>query len=118
MLEYGGGGSTLFFGPRVKQLYTVESVKQFVERINGELQEKGIDNVQVAHAAPDGYYKDSGEVITGLHGHKRVREMAKCDVVPESSLERVLEDARRTPGDQASEPAAVSCETRLQKVQG
>lgn len=87
MLEYGGGGSTLFFGPRVKQLYTVESVKQFVERINGELQEKGIDNVQVAHAAPDGYYKDSGEVITGLHGHKRVREMAKCDVVPESSLE-------------------------------
>lgn len=43
--------------------------------------------MQAAHAAPDGYYKDSGEVITGLHGHKRVREMAKCDVVPESSLE-------------------------------
>lgn len=40
MLEYGGGGSTLFFGPRVKQLYTVESVKQFVERINGELRSR------------------------------------------------------------------------------
>ena len=59
MLEYGGGGSTMFFRERVKQLYTVESVQEFVDRLEAKLKVAGATNVQIEQG-PGGPAGDFG----------------------------------------------------------
>ena len=86
MLEYGGGGSTMFFRERVKQLYTVESVQEFVDRLEAKLKVAGATNVQIAHRAPNGFYQKQGKPVPDLSRHRLAQEMARADVVNRESL--------------------------------
>jgi len=89
MLEYGGGGSTLFFSQYVKFLYTVESVGEFYHRLTENLVEKGIKNVQVIHRPPNGAFKVAPP---SLERHKYIKEMKKCDVVNKISMKFWMEN--------------------------
>jgi len=84
MLEYGGGGSTLFFSQYVKYLYTVESVGEFYHRLKEQLVSQGIGNVQVVHKPPNGAFQVPP---ASLEKHKYISEMKKCDVVNKASLD-------------------------------
>jgi len=87
MLEYGGGGSTLFFSQLVKQLYTVESVGEFVQRIKSQSSDMGLRNIEVFHRAPNGYHLAKGEAVPDLSQHKMHSEMVQADVVNRESFE-------------------------------
>ena len=89
MLEYGGGGSTLFFSQYVKFLYTVESVGEFYQRLTENLFEKGIKNVQVLHRPPNGALNGTP---ASLEGHKYIQEMRMCDIVNKISMKFWLEN--------------------------
>lgn len=89
MLEYGGGGSTLFFSQYVKFLYTVESVGEFYHRLTDNLFEKGIKNVHVSHRPPNGALKVTP---ASLESHKYIQEMKKCDVVNKISINFWMEN--------------------------
>jgi predicted O-methyltransferase YrrM len=57
VLEYGCGGSTLFFASQCAEVVSVEHSVEWAGRLRALLQEKGIGNVQLAcippeHAAP------------------------------------------------------------------
>jgi hypothetical protein len=84
MLEYGGGGSTLFFSQYVKYLYTVESVEEFYHRLQKNLVDQGIQNVQVILKPPNGFFKDAP---ASLEKHEHISEMRRCDLVNKNSLE-------------------------------
>ena len=53
MLEYGGGGSTIFFSQYVGKLYTVENDAAFVSDLNLKLIQHNRTNVKVRHVLPD-----------------------------------------------------------------
>lgn len=47
VVEFGGGGSTLFFSSRVAHVLCIESNPEWAARIKTELERKGITNVDV-----------------------------------------------------------------------
>mmetsp|Transcript_25523 Transcript_25523/g.32143 ORF Transcript_25523/g.32143 Transcript_25523/m.32143 type:complete len:264 (-) Transcript_25523:107-898(-) len=53
MFEYGSGGSTHYFAPHCKKLYSAEHTPAWSDKVAKSLAEKGIDNVEMLSAAPD-----------------------------------------------------------------
>jgi predicted O-methyltransferase YrrM len=52
-LEYGSGGSTIWFAKRISNLTSVEHDLSWFEKVKGWLADKGITNVTYIHAAID-----------------------------------------------------------------
>lgn len=49
VFEYGGGGSTLFFARRVRQVTTVENSAEWIERVGAKLRRENLSNVKFLH---------------------------------------------------------------------
>ena len=52
MLEWGSGGSTLFFSNYVKKLYSIEHAESFYYKVKEDLQDANIQNVELVHVPP------------------------------------------------------------------
>lgn len=53
MLEWGSGGSTIFYSPNVKSYHAVEHNKNWADLVRSTCNERGLDNVHVHHVAAD-----------------------------------------------------------------
>lgn len=76
-LEFGAGGTTSFFAPRVEHLYSVEGFDHWHEPLVKRLAEQGIDNVSLTLASADelGYESDA---------HRDAYVNAHPELAPES----------------------------------
>jgi len=53
VLEFGGGGSTLFFANRVNSVLTIEGDQGWIEQLNSNIKKFGINNVTIKHSPLD-----------------------------------------------------------------
>ena len=60
MLEFGGGGSTMYFSKFVRKLYTIENVKAFTDDLRPKLARYNRSNVVLRHVLPDKSIPTSG----------------------------------------------------------
>ncbi len=83
-LEYGSGGTTWFFAPRVEHLYSVEGFDDWYEPLAEKLRARGVGNVSLhlASARELGYESDA---------HRAAYVGAHADLEP-ASLDFVLVD--------------------------
>jgi hypothetical protein len=53
VLEWGGGHSTLWWGTRCRQVFTVETSREWCEWISAQAGARGIGNISILHRPPE-----------------------------------------------------------------
>ena len=84
MLEYGCGGSTLHFSPLVKKYYSIESDKEWADKV----MEERPPNIQLLLARP----KASEDVIKVCEREMKQREDYSWDTLFETSFYKIFDE--------------------------
>lgn len=98
MLEWGAGGSTLFFSRHVRDYYSVEHDPEWHASVRAQVESAGLDNVHLSLVPPD-------EPLAGVPNYARTPEQREAQFqtyihYPEHldvAFDRVLVDGRSRP---------------------
>jgi len=94
MLEWGCGGSTLFFSQYCKNLYSIESNRSWYTNIKNKLEKSKYENVKIIHESGEKYTKSVDEIneifdvvfIDGIYRGKCLNYLVKSDKINENTI--------------------------------
>lgn len=102
MLEYGCGGSTLYFSKFVKKYYAIEHNKEWFNTIKEKIKEKKIDNINIVlkEILIDSRYlkkADNWNILSNSDNYKNFKEYIEAPSDLKTKFDVVLIDGRSRP---------------------